>query len=222
MNAKTVTITVAVIGAVATLGAALLSNFNKTKEQSPSIQQTASGAGAVNVGRDAVITNNIAKSPGEESAERVQSCEVQHGMKTATEKKEWIEKIPPQNGEPETIVEHVNFRFCEWPKPRFADGDGYLEISLNSVTGPGDSEASGEDWADRIAAPCPELTVAYQYGHQGDFENIPPYTVAANSIVTVDGKPWTGKRTSLPFYPAEGEFVVLRSGHYLIGSAKCQ
>jgi len=222
MSAKTVAITVAVIGAIATLGAALLSNSNKAKEQAPSIQQTASGAGAINVGHDAIITNNIAKSAAEEAAERVQACEVQHGMKIAEEKKDWVETIPPQNGDPETVVEHFNFRSCEWPKSRYADGDGYLEIRVNSVTGPGDSEASGEDEADRIAAPCPQLTVAYQYGHMGDFENKPPFTVAANTIVDVDGTLWTGKRSTLPFYPDEGEFVVLRSGHYVIGSARCQ
>lgn len=65
MTAKTVTIAVAVIGAVATLGAALLSNSGKpvkSKDQASPLQQTSSGAGAVNAGRDAYITNNIAKS----------------------------------------------------------------------------------------------------------------------------------------------------------------
>ena len=62
---KKVAVAVAVIGAIATLGAAVLSNMNKSKEQTPSIQQTASGPGSVNVGRDAVITSNV-KSAAEE------------------------------------------------------------------------------------------------------------------------------------------------------------
>ncbi len=224
MNAKTVTLAVAVIGAVATLGAAFISNWNKSKDpsSSPPTNQTAIGEGAVNAGRDAFVTNNITtKSAGEEAAERVQACEVQHGMKSSTERQASTEPIPSRNGEP-AITEQVSFRSCEWPKSQFADGDGYLEIKVNSVAGPGDSEASGEDVADRIAAPCPQLTLSYQYGHMGYFDNEAPFTASANTIVGVDGKAWTGERTSLPFYPDEGELVVLRNDHYVIGSAKCQ
>lgn len=220
-NATRVAIAVAVIGAVATVGAALVSNMNKARDRTPLVQQTASGAGAVNVGRDAIITN-IARSAGEEAAERVQACEGQHGMKNATEKKEWMETTPARNGEPEALTGHIEFRSCVWPKPPFADGDGFLEIRVSSVAGPGESEASGEDAADRITAPCQNLTLSYQYGHMGDFHNDPPFTVSANNVVTVEGNPWMGRRSSLPFYPGEGEVVVLRNGHYGIGSARCQ
>jgi hypothetical protein len=86
MTAKSVTITVAIIGAVATLGAALFSNLHQSKQPPPTMQQTASGAGSINVGRDAVLRPNNIKNAGEEAAERVRACEMRHGMKTASEK----------------------------------------------------------------------------------------------------------------------------------------
>ena len=70
----------AVIGAVATLGAALISSLHGSKPQPASVEQTSSGDGAINVGHDAVI-NNTPKSASEEAAERVQACEEHHGMK---------------------------------------------------------------------------------------------------------------------------------------------
>lgn len=221
MSGKKVTIIVAVIGAVATIGAAAISNWNKSKEPSPSIQQTASGAGAVNVGRDAVINNNITKSAGEEAAERVQACEVQHGMKTASEKSESLETTPAANTEPGKTIDHITFRACTWPRSSAADGDGYLEIKVQSVDGPGDNDASGIDLADRIVAPCHQLTVAYQFGHMGAYENQTPFTISADTLVTVDGKPWINENGALPFYPDAGEFVVLHSTHYMIQSANC-
>ncbi len=222
MTAKGATIAVAVIGALATLGTALLANLNKSKEQSasPSIQQTASGTGSINVGRDAVITNNI-KSEGEEAAERVQACEAQHGMKTAYERAESVETIPATNIADEKVIGHYTFRSCNWPRSQYADGDGYLEIKVQSVDGPGESEASGMDEADRITAPCPQVTVTYQFGHMGAYENETPFTVNADTIMTVDGKLWKNENGALPFYPDTGEFVVLRSGHYELESVKC-
>ncbi len=220
MSAKKGAITVAVIGAIATLGAAILSN--SSKEQSPSINQFASGNGSVNAGRDAVITNNnITKSAGEEAAERVQACEAQHAMKVSSEKTSSLETIPAKDGSPAEFIEHVSFRSCTWPKLRYADADGYLEIKVQSVQGPGEGEASGMDYADRIAAPCKQLKVAYQYGHMGVYENRDPFTINANSIVTLDGEPWKNEQGALPFYPDAGEFVVLHNGHNGISSADC-
>jgi hypothetical protein len=221
MTTKAVTITVAVIGAVATLGAALFSNLNKPKESSASIQQTASGAGAVNVGGNAVFNTNNIKSPAEEAAERVQACEAQHGMKTASDKTDSLQTIPASDAGPQSSTEHISFRACVWPRSRYADADGYLEIKVQSVQGPGDNEASGTNAADRIAAPCQQLTVAYQFGSQGAYENTAPITITADTVVTVDGKPWKQADNPLDFYPDSGEFVVLHDDHYMIENASC-
>lgn len=114
-----------------------------------------------------------------------------------------------------------DFRECAWPKSRYADGGGYLEIRVNSVTGPGETEAYGANMVDRIAAPCLRLSVSYQFGTQGAYENSAPFTVTCNTVLIVNGKPWMGKRNTLPFYPDEGEVVVIRNDHYQIASARC-
>ena len=224
-NSKKIAIVVAAIGAVATVGAALVSNFNKPKAQSATVQQTSSGNGAINVGHDAVI-NTTTKSAGEEAAERVQACEERHGMKTAFERIEGPQKVTPSNS-PDDITNtfefHTDFHYCIWPPTKYSDGDGYLEIKVVDVNGPGDSDASGTDDADRITAPCPQVIATYQYGHMGDYKNLEPITVDANAIVTTDGKPWVKKESEapLPFYPETGEMVVLRSGHYGLESVRC-
>lgn len=219
MSAKKGAITVAMIGAIATLGAAILSNLSK--EQSPP-NQIASGTGSVNVGRDAIITNNnITKTPDAEAAERVQACEIRHGMNSASEKSRSFETIPAKYSEPESFVTHISFRSCVWPKSSYADADGYLEIKVQSVQGPAEDEASGMDYADRIIAPCKQLKVAYQYGHMGYYQNGTPFTVTADTIVTLNEGLWKDENGALPFYPEAGEFVVLHNGHNEISSAGC-
>lgn len=213
-----VLIAVAVIGALGAVGAALV-NMNKPKETIPTIEQNSSGAGAINAGRDAIVTNNI-KSPSEEAAERVQGCEERHGMKQALEKSTSSETIPATAIEEAQFVEHIEFRSCTWPVSSFADGDGYLQISVRTVSGPGDSEASGTDEADRFKAPCRRLRVTYDFGHMGDFEAGKPFFVDADTVV-VNGEGLWKNDGHLPFYPDHGEFVVLHNGHYDLQTAEC-
>jgi hypothetical protein len=217
---KGAVITVAIIGAIATLGAAILSNSDKAKEQPPSIQQSSSGTGAVNVGRDAVITNNI-KSAAEEAAVRVQACEERHDMKTAYEKTDSHEIIPATSTEDAQYISHIDFRSCTWPKSRYSDEDGYLEIRVRTVKGPGEYEATGMTDADRITAPCSQLIVAYQLGHMGEYENDTAFTINADTVVVRETRELWKNDGSLSFYPNTGEFVVLHNGHYGLQSAKC-
>jgi hypothetical protein len=154
----------------------------------------------------------------------VQACEVHHRMKTASEKTESDETIAARfSGDQEQYVEHIVVRSCAWPRSRYADLDGYIEIKINSVDGHGDSEASGTNRADRISAPCPRLKVAYQFGHMGDYENLTPFIMTADTVATAYGERWTRQNgsDSLPFYPERGEFVVLHNGNDLISIAAC-
>lgn len=216
-------IAVAVIAAVATLGAAWLAKSGNSKaEPAPApLQQTASGAGAMNIGHDAYITNY--KSPAEEGAERVQACEDRHKMKTASDSNESTETVPKSPGAlgPPEQVQHVDFRTCAWPKTQFSDGDGFSQIQLKTVSGPGEYEATGTTLADRFRAPCGKLSVGYGLGVQGYFENEKHLTLRADSIVVApDGTPWKNDG-SLPFYPDEGDFTVLHNSHYRAQNAKC-
>lgn len=224
-TSKKIAIAVAVIGVAGTIGAALISNLHKSDNQPPTIQQSSSGDGAINVAHDAVI-NTPGKSPGEEAAERVQACEEHHGMKTANERVKGYQNVSSNNESSNGQLEfefHTDYRSCIWPRTQYSDGDGYLEIKVVEVNGVGDSEASGTDNADRITAPCPQIIATYQYGHMGEYRNLDPIRVSANAVVTVDGKPWVKQdgEVDLPFYPETGEMVILASGHYGLESVKC-
>ena len=221
-SAKNATIAVAVIGAIATLGAAYFSNSDKSKDQPAApaaVQQTSSGAGAINVGHDAVI-NNV-KSPGEEAAELVQACEQRHGMKVSLEKADSTETIPATAYDKEQVVEHIDFRSCTWPKGRYSDGDGFMQISVRTVPGPGEYEATGTTFADRIKAPCDRLVLGYGFGSQGTFDKEPPFTIKADTVMTGENHALWKNDNTMPFYPDAGEFVVLHNSHDSLQTAQC-
>lgn len=88
------------------------------------------------------------------------------------------------------------------------------------MDGPGESEASGTNRADRITAPCRQLIVVYQFGSQGAYENERPITITADTLVTGYGESWKNENGALPFYPeAEAQhtkralFVITSSSH---------
>ena len=223
-GARNATIVVAVITAIGTLGAAYLASGHKSKEDAPApppaaIQQTSSGAGSINVGHDAVI-NNV-KSAGEEAAELVQACEQRHGMKMSSEKIESTETVPATAYDRQQEVEHIDFRSCTWPKSRYSDGDGFLQVSSRTVSGPGDYEATGTTFADRIKAPCEKLVVGYGFGSQGAFDREPPFTIKADTIMTGENAALWKSDNMLPFYPDAGEFVVLHNSHDVLQRAEC-
>jgi hypothetical protein len=220
-SGKKTAIIVAVFGLVGTLGAALIANMHKSGESSPGMQQNATGPGAINVGRDATIINNL-KSTAQEASEQVRACEQQHGMKLAFEKLQSTEKIGNRDGYDPQDIERIDFRSCTWPKSTHSDEDGYSEIRLRTFKGPGQYEATGATVADRITAPCSQLTVTYGFGSQGAFENEPAFDIHANTIaMSEDHTIWKNDGT-LSFYPEAGEFVVLHNSHYGIQSAKCK
>ncbi|MFI7642538.1 hypothetical protein [Nonomuraea sp. NPDC049400] len=148
----------------------------------------------------------------EEAADRINACESAHGMPKA-DHIEYILEAPSR------------FMHCEWPPSSLADADGYWEIRVLRTNGPGDSEASGMSAANRVNGPCESFLLTYDYGHMGDSRHLKPFKIGRGEIYITDydagGVRWTGDRSTLPFYPARDEAVVLTSGHYLLMNAAC-
>jgi hypothetical protein len=117
--------------------------------------------------------------------------------------------------------ETVKFAQCEWPPPAHAEADGYYEIEVTAVEGPGRSEAEGETVVDRISAPCQKLSLSYSFAHM-EVRERRTFEVRADSIVTWEGEPWQEKAPGdLKFSPERGEFVVVRGLRSTADSATC-
>jgi hypothetical protein len=56
---------------------------------------------------------------------------------------------------------------CTWPAPSYADADGFTGITVQTVPGPGQTEASDASSADRITGPCRAFALTYDFGFQG-------------------------------------------------------
>jgi hypothetical protein len=117
--------------------------------------------------------------------------------------------------------ESITFARCDWPPPSYAGADGYSAIKEVIVTGPGQGEVSGTDLADRITAPCQKLKVSYTFESMGAYQYLPPFTVNADEIYWQNGEIWQGDRSTLNFYPARGEIVILHNDKEVIDSATC-
>jgi len=119
------------------------------------------------------------------------------------------------------VGETVKFAQCEWPPSEDAEADGYYEIEVTAVEGPGRSEAEGETVVDRISAPCQKLKMSYSFA-QMDVRERRTFEATVDSIVTWEGEPWEGKvPEDLGFYPERGEFVVIRSLRSAADSIAC-
>ena len=119
------------------------------------------------------------------------------------------------------VGESVKFAQCEWPPPAYAEADGYYEIEITAVEGPGRSEAEGETVVDRISAPCQRLRLSYSFAHM-DVRERRTFEVTADSIVTWEGEPWRGNVPGdLKFYSERDEFVVVRSLRSTADSVTC-
>jgi hypothetical protein len=113
------------------------------------------------------------------------------------------------------------FAECNWPPQSYSEVDGYSEIGVTTVAGPGLSEAEGSTDVDRIVAPCSQVKLSYSFGSQGTFEHLPPFVVEAGSIVTPEGNPWPGEARTLNFYFERGEIDVVRNLSYILDQAEC-
>ena len=143
----------------------------------------------------------------ESAAVHVRDCIAQHGLSRARD-------VLVRGGA------HV-YVTCVWPAPPWSDQDGYAELVVRTVPGPGQFEASGTTEADRIASPCREIEAAYSFGAQGDFDRRAPLDLVRGSIVTDDGEIWREDPRTLPFYPERDETIVLHNSRSRLDYVRC-
>ena len=117
------------------------------------------------------------------------------------------------------------FLACEWPPPAYANPDGFSEINVAQVTGPGDYEATDATLTDRISLPpdCVNAEVAYTFGAQGDLEHLAPFILRPGDIRGALGEfeadEWENK---LDFYPDRNEAVVLHNANVALDYVRCR
>jgi len=157
-------------------------------------------------------------------AKMIDSCEIAHHLKKQRD------RLDTHNG--------ITFSFCAWLPPAWADRDGYSEIIVRTVPGPGLSEASDANEADYIKIPCHTVQLTYDFESQGDFEHQPPFTANAGDVLAEDGplptdasqSPATANagdvlpsqyRSKLSSYPLRDEVVYLHNDKQGLYSASC-
>jgi hypothetical protein len=145
------------------------------------------------------------------AASHVEACEAQH-------------QLTQQHQKVSVTVAVTAFESCTWPAPAYADSDGFTEITVQTVAGPGQDEASDADWVDRVTGPCTTFTLAYDFGFQGDLKHLAPFTAPAGLLTSIDqpGAAWPGGVKSLNFYPARNEVDVLHNSNDVLTSAACR
>ena len=148
-------------------------------------------------------------------ADQVRSCMQQHGLPEAHA----IVRVQSNLGQ--DAGESTVFAECNWPPQSYSQADGYSEIRVTSVIGPGLSEAEGSTKVDRIVAPCNTVKLSYSFGKQGTFKHLPSFVVEVGSVVTPEGDPWSGEIRTLNFYPVRGEIDVVRNLSYILDQAEC-
>jgi hypothetical protein len=159
----------------------------------------------------AVIAGPSTGSADQQNAAQVNACEKAHQL--------------TQQRQRATASESVTvFSSCTWPAPTYAQADGFAQITVTVVAGPGQSEASGADWVDRITGPCAHFTLTYDFGSQGSADHLQPFDLAAGSVTSVDkpGQAWTGNTADFSFYPERDEVDVVRNGRYAVFDVACK
>lgn len=124
--------------------------------------------------------------------------------------------------ERDTEGSRLRLKECKWPPSAYSQADGYSEVVVDDVPGPGTYEATDATHVDRIATACAKVELAYTYQNMGADEHQAPFTVSTGEIVTVAGTPWVRDSPApLPFYPQRGEMDVVRNGKYRLDGALC-
>jgi hypothetical protein len=90
---------------------------------------------------------------------------------------------------------------CIWPKSRYSDEDGYLQINVRTVKGPGEGESTGTSYAGWFTAPCPQLVVGDALGLQGGYGDERPFIINADNVVVRETQALWKTTTRFSFIP---------------------
>lgn len=164
-------------------------------------------------------------------ARHVRDCVREHALTQASQTR------PPQPGETEivkpeplpqfAVFEQQVFATCDWPPPPGAFPDGYRAIAVTTVDGPGEFEATGSTYADRVESRCEVLELDYLFGSMGEFEHLPPIRGRPGETLRNNGEAWSpaafgeGEDRTLPFYPGRDELVVLHNNKNVLEDVRC-
>jgi hypothetical protein len=157
------------------------------------------------------------------AATQVASCEKTHSLSGQSQKVETVATASPLN-DPTAALVTDTFSSCDRPAPAWADADGYSQIVVTQVTGPGTSNAEGDDFADRVTGPCKAFELQFTWGHMGSTSTVGPFRLPVGMITEAAPNPgtaWTGDRSKLVFYPAPNEADVLLTDDYVVDRATC-
>ena len=106
---------------------------------------------------------------GRDNAQHVAACERNHGMASAsvarrpgTGETQLSENqtTPPSNGDQLTFTQ-TTYASCTWPPGPGADPDGYRAITATLTNGPGNTDASPNEWVTVIESKCKRIEVLY-------------------------------------------------------------
>jgi hypothetical protein len=157
-------------------------------------------------------------------AAKVAACQERHGLSRPSERRA-AHAGESQIDPPEAPLIQSAFVSCTWPPGPGADPDGYGLIAVTQSEGPGDNEATGRDYADRVESECDRLRVEYSYAKMGDFERLPAL-IGAPGQIWAPGAQSFGRVASsgllnLPFTPLRRELTILRNLSYRLDGVRC-
>jgi hypothetical protein len=160
-------------------------------------------------------------------AAKIAACERAHGLSRPAQQRPTRageSQIPPVS-DPNATFEQHTFAGCTWPRAPGSDPDGYRAIAVTATNGPGDSEATGRSFADRIESDCGRLGVEYSFSKMGLFERLPAFVGAPGQIWAAGGSGFERVASSgplnLPFTPLRNEVTVLRNASYRLDRVSC-
>jgi hypothetical protein len=153
-------------------------------------------------------------------AAKVRQCIAAHGMRSPREVAQ--DAASGRAG----VADRVFFRTCQWPRPYYAQEDGFTEVPVTSRSLPQGSEATFSE-EDSIRPPCLTVRLRYKFGSQGAFQQLAPFEVSPADLRLPSGARLSAtenaayqKAGNSP-YPESGEIKIARSTRYALDAAEC-